>query len=220
MRQPRKDTTLVQFSLRSLFVVTLIAAAASAIIAPRVRDGGGLGLLALWIGPYVLIVASVSAYRVRLESRVGLLLVRCRRRPWSQSVLFLSSATFVLAVLLLFLSPFAEGPRDWQSLYVMATICGVASAVITISFWWRSTADNPSLELFESGLVFNRVNFRPWSAVLSFRWSEIRPGWLSIRFRDTSITAEIHRDERDEVDSVLTAKVGHSRLFPPNRTSA
>ena len=69
MDAPRRDATIVQFSLRSLFVVTLIAAAASAIVAPRVRQGGGLALLALWVGPYVLIVASVCAYRIRLESR-------------------------------------------------------------------------------------------------------------------------------------------------------
>jgi hypothetical protein len=213
MGDPRKGTALVQFSLRSMFVVTLIAAAASAIVAPRVHDGGCIALLTLWIGPYVLIVTGICAYRVRLESRVGMLLVRCHRRPWSQSVLFLLSVTFVLAALVLFLSPFAEGPRDWRSLYVMAIICGVASAVITISLWWRSTADNPSLELFESGLVFNRVNFRPWDAVVSFRWNEVQTGWLMLQFRDTSISTEIPPEERDEVDSILYARVQYFRLF-------
>jgi hypothetical protein len=78
-----RDRPLMQFSLRSMFMITFVVAVFSAALSPWMRDSIGLEAAAKWALGYVTVVIIAGWIRIRSERRAGALVWRRYSPPWT-----------------------------------------------------------------------------------------------------------------------------------------
>jgi hypothetical protein len=106
---PSSDRPLMQFSLRSMFVITFVVAVASAAISPWMRESIGWEAAAKWVFGYLTVVGIAACLRIREERKAGPLVWRRYSAPWTiRSTL----AQLVVVILITLVPPVLGCPFD------------------------------------------------------------------------------------------------------------
>jgi hypothetical protein len=156
---PPHGRPLMQFSLRSMFMITFVVAIASAAVSPWIRESIGWQAAAKWLFGYLTVVVIAACVRFRSERRAGPLVWRRDSAPWTIRSTF---AVLVAVVLIMLVPPVFGYPFDRIALQ-----SGAMSGFATFVVWWRMETIYHSLEVFERGMILNHFRFRPWCEVVA-----------------------------------------------------
>jgi hypothetical protein len=197
---------LVQFSLRSIFVVTLVAAIASALLAPWLKDGVAWRGVAAWCCAYVATLVIVCWRRIRLERNSGDLLLRCERHGWTRGSL-LQALAFPLLITISYLQIIWRPSQVDNGLFANIVIYGALCAWATVTVWWRLIPGKLPLELFERGIVVGCLGLRSWRDVLRYEWVKNPTNSLRIQLHYMRIEVIVPPGDREAVEATLAAHV-------------
>jgi len=202
-----------QFSLRSLFGLTLFVGVLAAAIAPVVRGwnterqlvfAGQAGLSTLIM---TVSVVMLSLRRLAVEEQTGRLLLRLsRRRTLPQRVaLGAVAVVLTLAVVGQWILASAEDDGALAAILPNGILLSCCAADLVTTYWWN--VGPGVVELRDGGMVRRGLQVTPWSMVTRTYWNRHFPDVLMVvveRFDTWEIN--VPPGEREVVERLLQAK--------------
>lgn len=203
-----------RISLRDMFLVTALAAACFAVVAPWFREWSPerrTAFLSVWCS-MALGAASISILRwlprVRQKCPAGLVRFRLRQSIGERFV-SLGGVAMVLwsAIYLLWnLSEAANLSRGfWGARFWNVLAFGAGMSFDLAGLWgiWKSTS---YLELRDAGLPHG-IHVLPWGEIRSFRWGGSDPNLLVLQCSLSIMTFRVHSADRPAIDEYLASRV-------------
>lgn len=203
-----------RLSLRDMFLVTALAAACLAVVAPWFREWSPerrTAFLSVWCS-MTLGAASISAYRslrrVRQRRPAGLLRFPLRQTIGDRMVSFggvamvLWGATYMLWIL----SEAVYLSRGWRGAWIWHFFAfGVGMSIDLAGLWivWKSTS---YLELRNAGIPHG-IDVLPWGEIRSFRWGGSDPNLLVLQCPLSVMTFRVRAVDRPAIDEYLASRV-------------
>jgi hypothetical protein len=191
MSEQGHSRTLVQFSLRSLFVTATVLSVATALTVPLIRAQSAAFRRVLVCGIVISVgLATAGAIivclrRLWLEKRGGELLVDDTRRrtwrdnlPWVIIVAVLATISVSVSVWMFpTLQNVARNVPNWDWVACLAAVAVFAPPLLAfvytcILLWWRLTPLSP--EFRTNGVAIGGLTFLPWNDITVCRWTEAK----------------------------------------------
>ena len=209
--------TLLQFSLRSLLVITSAVAVLCAIFAPLVhglRPAQQLKLAVFLAGTTLVAAVFLVALcygRWKIEQRSGKLLLRARirRRKWQH----VGGALFAVLALSCWFAMLVDvvsskGTTAWRLLLTGQPIIFIYSIVsyFVVTWWWG--LDSRAIEAREKGLILGGRRFLPWSKIKSHRWGGASPYRLTLQLHQVVVNLQVGPRDKEPLDSLLNERIG------------
>jgi hypothetical protein len=181
--------SVLQFSVRSFFIVVVVLSVGLAVFVPHVRaQPPAIGRILTWVGGLcsglaVVFLLILCLSRRSIGNRGGNILLRPKRlKAWLH---YLPGAIFPIVLVGVNLGAYAMFSPTWTGIYgalaapiwtvfVIGTLLSVTAPVamglmysVTL-FWWRV---NPmTLEIRESGVIIGGLKFLPWNTITDCHW--------------------------------------------------
>jgi len=210
-----------QYSLRSLFVLTLLVGVVAAIVAPLVRSWNTerqlLFAAQAGISTAMTVVALVmlSFRRYAVEQRTGRLLQRlARRRTLLKRVGQAALAAFLAIAVVAQWIVQSEERFNFAGTLQQGFLLSGFSADLIATHWWNVGPD--VVELREQGLVRRGLFDTPWSRVTRCYWNRYFPDVLMVvveRFDTWELN--VPPRDREAVEQVFRQKCGNE-VGPPH----
>jgi hypothetical protein len=198
--------TVLQYSLRGMFLATLAAAILSAIAAPFVRHWDSAHTLAFVNTASGVLIGSIGWgiwmcwLRYSVEQKCGALLLRLpmqtpRGRRW---YLVLSPIGAMSLIGMDFVTHLRMSTPHW-SFDWLAACAGMTLANFVLAIWWKGAT--LAAELCENGVILASAGFSNWTEFKGFRWT--RTGRLQLVKRFAVIDLHAPSELRALTDELL-----------------
>lgn len=215
--QPPRQTVM-QYSLRAIFIATFGFAVLSALIAPFLRNSPVLREAFLRTMAFAslgavlpVILACWSRYRLERQCGARLLVISKtsnKKRGWYIALNLLGAVAMLAGDVYLnarFLEVQATLPQGWQHsprIFFVPFVAGTYLANVLINVWWKGAIY--ANELCENGVILSRA-LVPWSSLRGYR--KVAGNKMQLLIKHMVLTADVDPDKWQAATEILDARI-------------
>jgi hypothetical protein len=223
MTQQPQSNTVIQFSIRSFFIMAVVLSAALSIAVPLIRSQpSAFGRNLMWgavisMGLAVIGLLLLCLRRWWIERRGGTIRLRPQGlNPWLEFlpmiIMLVVFSSILVAAGVMLLPTMKEMSRQendmrWTIFTIIASLSACTPAILAVVYsitlcWWRVSP--MTLEIRENGIGIGGLRFFQWSVITGCQWSEGKHvAILSLWCHSRKYVALVPSDARESVQRLL-----------------